>query len=405
MLPTDRIKDILLQPQSEWQAIEIERTTRADLCRRYVAPLAAIGPVASFIGFSLIGVGIPLAGQYRMPLGIGLTSALVAFLMSLAGVFLIALIINALAPAFSGRKDAMQAFKLAVYASTPAWLGGVFQLLPALAVLAIAASLYALYLLYLGLPVLMKAPQEKALGYTVVVVVCAIVIYAVIGAATASVGRLGVTPRIAGSAAVSDDASAALGELGAAVDAAARKMEQAQQSGDISAQVAAGSEMMNALVGGAQFDPVDHLQLKAMIPEALGSFKRIRLGSETDTTMGTKIAHASAAFGDEGHYREIRLSITDTAGSRGVAMLAAWATEEQESETESGYAKTGKVGNRVIHEEYDRSAQQGSYSVLIAKRFMVEARGHGIEVDALHQAVAKIDLDKLEALKNHGARQ
>jgi type III secretory pathway component EscS len=42
-------------------------------------------------------------------------------------------------------------------------------------------GLYGLYLLYLGLPVLMESPQEKSLGYTITVIIAAIVIFMVIG--------------------------------------------------------------------------------------------------------------------------------------------------------------------------------------------------------------------------------
>ncbi|MGB6054540.1 MAG: Yip1 family protein [Burkholderiaceae bacterium] len=403
MFATDRVKGLLLQPRSEWRAIESHQITIVDLYRKYAVPLAAVGPIASFVGFSVVGVSMPVMGQYRTPIGTGLMSALIAFLMSLGGVFVIALIINALAPAFSGRKNAMQALKLAVYASTPAWLGGIFQLLPAAAALTIFAGLYALYLLYLGLPVLMKTPPEKALGYTAVITVCTILLYAAIGAVSASVGAMTTSSGIVTPALTAAGAATAPGQPDAAVEAAARRMEQAQRSGDIAAQVAASSEMMNALIGGTQFDPVDHAQLKAMIPETLNGFTRIRIESGTDTTEGSKVARAGAAFGDEGRYRQITLSITDTAGSRGLAMLAAWAAMEQESETGTGYEKIVKVGDRVVHEEYDRDARQGSYRILIARRFVVEARGYGIEMDALRQAVARTGPDRLEALKHHGA--
>jgi hypothetical protein len=42
-------------------------------------------------------------------------------------------------------------------------------------------GLYSLYLLYLGLPVLMKSPREKAMAYTAVVILAAIVLFMVIG--------------------------------------------------------------------------------------------------------------------------------------------------------------------------------------------------------------------------------
>ena len=70
---------------------------------------------------------------------------------------------------------------MAVYSSTAAWLAGIFNLILALGGLQIL-GLYSLYLLYLGLPVLMKAPKEKALPYTGIVVLAGIIIFALIGA-------------------------------------------------------------------------------------------------------------------------------------------------------------------------------------------------------------------------------
>ena len=85
-----------------------------------------------------------------------------------------------LAPTFDGKRSLIQGLKVAAYSSTAAWVAAIFALIPALSILSIA-GLYSLYLLYLGLPVLMKAPKEKAVGYTVVVILAAIVIFVVIG--------------------------------------------------------------------------------------------------------------------------------------------------------------------------------------------------------------------------------
>jgi len=175
----ERAKRILLQPGQEWQAINTETTTTADLYKSYIAPLAAIGPVASIIGMSVVGVSVPFFGMYRVPFGTAISHAVVSYVLTLAGVYVLALIIDALAPTFAGQKNDIQALKLATYASTAAWLAGVFTLIPMLSILGVL-GLYSLYLLYLGLPILMKAPQEKALAYTAVVVVAAIVVFAVI---------------------------------------------------------------------------------------------------------------------------------------------------------------------------------------------------------------------------------
>ena len=186
-----RAKNIVLTPKSEWEAIAAETTTPADLYKGYVAPLAAIGPIASFVGLTLVGVAIPMMGSYRMPLLSGLANAVVSYVLALVGVFIISLIIDALAPTFGGEKNPMQALKVAAYAYTPAWVASVLLIIPVLSVLVMLASLYGLYLLYLGLPVLMKSPREKAVGYTAVVVICAIVLGVVFGAVAGALGGAG----------------------------------------------------------------------------------------------------------------------------------------------------------------------------------------------------------------------
>jgi Yip1-like protein len=178
-----RVQDILLRPKDAWRAIDGEATTTEALYKGYIVPLAAIGPVATFIGSSVIGIGLPF-GRYRVPLGTAVVNAVVSYAMALAGAYILALIIDALASTFSGQGGKVQALKVAAYAPTPAWLAGILFLVPTLGILALLAGLYSLYLLYLGLPVLMKSPPEKSLGYTVVVVVAAIVIFAVIGVVT-----------------------------------------------------------------------------------------------------------------------------------------------------------------------------------------------------------------------------
>jgi hypothetical protein len=86
----------------------------------------------------------------------------------------------------------MQAFKVAAFAPVATWLAGAFHLLPALSILGLL-GLYSLYLLYLGLPRLMKTPPEKAMPYTIVVIIVGIVISLIVGAVSAVMlpGRMG----------------------------------------------------------------------------------------------------------------------------------------------------------------------------------------------------------------------
>ena len=176
----ERVKRILLTPKEEWQVIDSEPATPASLYTGYIIPLAAMGPIAQAIGYSVFGVSVPFMGTYRTPVGSAITGAVVTFALTLLGVYVLALVIDALAPTFSGTRNQIQALKVAAYSSTASWLAGIFALVPGLRVLGIL-GLYSLYLLYLGLPVLMKSPQEKALGYTVVVIIAAIVLFMLVG--------------------------------------------------------------------------------------------------------------------------------------------------------------------------------------------------------------------------------
>jgi hypothetical protein len=179
MALVDRVKNILLKPRAEWGVIDAEPTAPVELYKGYIIPLAAIGPVASAIGALAFGYRM-FGTTYRPPVVTVFVSALVTYLLTLGGVYVLALIIDALAPNFGGTQNQVQALKVAAYSSTASWVAGIFGLIPVLSLLGIL-GLYSLYLLYLGLPVLMKAPAEKAMGYTAVVIIAAIVLFLVIG--------------------------------------------------------------------------------------------------------------------------------------------------------------------------------------------------------------------------------
>ena len=169
-----RATNIVTKPAQEWPVIATETTTPADLITSYAAPLSAIPAICGFIGLSIIGVSMPFMGTFRTGLFAGLTSAVVRFVLGLVGIYVSAIIIEKLAPTFQSKGDTTQAMKLVVFASTPVWIAGVLQIIPALGLLVILAALYAVYLFYLGLPPVMHTPADKVIPY---MVVAAIVIF------------------------------------------------------------------------------------------------------------------------------------------------------------------------------------------------------------------------------------
>ena len=178
----DRVKRLLLQPKEEWQVIDKESLDVADFYKFYIAPLAAIGPLCSVIGMSVVGTSLAGMGTFRVSFGSALVQSVLIYGFMLGGVYVIALIIDALAPTFGAQRSKSQALKLAAYASTASWLGGIFSLFPALGALNLAAAMYSIYLLYLGLPILMRVPEDRTIGYMAVVVLSTIALFIMVGA-------------------------------------------------------------------------------------------------------------------------------------------------------------------------------------------------------------------------------
>jgi len=177
-----RVQGICLKPKEEWVKIKGEPTPVMNLFMQYVIPLAAIPAVAQFIGFGLIGVRVPFFGNLRLPLGTSLFRALVTYVLTVVSAYVAGIIVNALAPTFASKQNMENAMKLVVYSMTPAWIAGIFNIIPSLAVLAGLAGLYGLYILYLGFKApMMETPQDKAVPYLVVSIVVMVGLWFVIG--------------------------------------------------------------------------------------------------------------------------------------------------------------------------------------------------------------------------------
>ena len=176
----NRVKNFILSPAAEWDVIAGEDANVQRIYMNYVGPLIIAAALATAIGMSVVGVSYGF-GSYRLPAGAALGQGILQIVLGLAGVYITGLVINALAPTFGGTADAGQAFKVAAYAPTAAWVAGLVMILPQLGIVALLGGLYSLYLLYLGLPKLMKPAEDKALVYTLAVVGVMIVIYILIG--------------------------------------------------------------------------------------------------------------------------------------------------------------------------------------------------------------------------------
>ncbi|MBE0538331.1 MAG: transposase [Ignavibacterium sp.] len=155
---------------------------------------------------------------------------------------------------------------------------------------------------------------------------------------------------------------------------------------------------------GKKVNPVDFRDLKALLPESIGDLKRSNLEGEKVAAMGMNISHANADYSDADHTVYIDLKITDLGSVSGLSALAAygWYMVDIDKENDTGYEKTITYKGNKGYEKYDDEGKYGELSVLVAKRFVIEANGNNILMDQLKAAVDMIDLAKLESWKDFG---
>lgn len=174
----NRARDILVKPKETWPVIKAEADTIKDVYGKYVFILAAIPPIFSFLG-RLFTIG----GFFS-----GLVGAIIAYALTLGILYVFAIVVEFLVPKFDGSANRTDCFKLLAYSYTPQWVGGVLLLIPALAPLTILFAAYAVYLLYLGVPDMVKVPNDKRAVFIITLVVAAVLLGIVVGVLVLALG-------------------------------------------------------------------------------------------------------------------------------------------------------------------------------------------------------------------------
>lgn len=378
-----RVKGILLRPKEEWSVIDGETTSIADVYKSHVLPLAAIGPVATLIHSLVFGYGA-FGISYKPSFMGALSTAVISYLGTLVVVFLLALLIDFLAPKFDATPNRDKAFKVAAYSATAGWVAAIFNLIPGLGMLSIL-GLYSLYLLYVGLPVLMKVPEDKSVVYTLVIVAAGI-----IGGLILSVIIAPLTLLFAGAPTALDNDSALSGTV-SIPGVGSLDLDKLEEAGK---KMEAASERAQKGAASPATAPDKLLELlPASLPGGL-----TRSGFETNgaSVAGIGGSSAQATYG-EGE-TQITLVVTDLGGAAGLAALGGALNIESQKQTGTVEERTGTVDGRITSERYDSSNRRGRYSTIFADRFNVEAKGKVDSIEALKSAVTAIDLKTIESL-------
>lgn len=389
----DRAKNLILQPSQEFERIDQETPSVQSLYTGYAIPLIAASVLATAIGLMVFGVNAVIIQYKPSPIS-ALSSALISFVFMLIGVWVLAKIIDFLAPNFGGQKSELKSTQVAVYSGTAGWLASLFGIFPPLAMLSIL-GLYSLYLLYRALPRLMKAPPEKAGMYTAAIVVAGIVL-GIVGAAIMApiTGMLamngaGIHSPFASKHA-DPNATISIPGVGEA------------KMGDVQDATKQLEAMAGAVKEGKNVPAIPVDTLKGLLPDTLpGGFVRTEISTGSGGAMGFSGTTATGKYsrGDS----SIEISVIDSGAAGALMGMASAFGVESTTENANGFEKTHVVDGRLVMEQLDKSAKTAQYGVVAGQRVVLNAEGSNVSFDDVKAAVDAIGVGKVEALAKAAA--
>lgn len=370
----DRVKNILLTPKAEWAKIDTEEADVSKLYMGYVLPLAALSAICGVIGMVVFGLGVPGLVTVRVPVVEAIISGAIQVACYVGGVFLLGIIANALAPTFGSVPNQGQAHKLMAYSFTASLLAGVFAIFPPLGILGLL-GLYSFALLFIGLPIMMKTPDDKRVGYFATLVILGIVTFFVIGAVT-GYARLATggfsTPAITYGANAPSNVVQGSVELPGGGEINLSEIEKLGEQGAVRT--------------------LSSDQMQALLPQGLpGGFTLA--SSSVSAAMGVTTAEGTYNRGDS----SIRLSVVNMGQMGAIASMAGAVGVSESRQDADGYSRTNSVDGRVVTEQVSRGANSASYGI-VGRGVAVTADGNGVSVDDVRAAVESVGIQRIEAM-------
>ncbi|MGN6820594.1 MAG: Yip1 family protein [Sphingomonas sp.] len=384
-----RVQRLILRPKDEWPAIDAEPMTVRGILMGWVAPLAAIGPIAHLIQVMVFPISF-FGVAWRPSLIGAIVTALLTWALTVGMTYVWALIIDALAPSFGGTKNSVSALKVAAFSATAGWIAAILGILPALGVIGSLIGLYNIYLLWVGGPLLMKVPQDKAPGFVIVSIIVGIVAMILAGFVAVIIGgaMFAMSPA-AGGFGTPGGGSITVG--GTTIDTGKLNETAAKLQ-------AASSSVEASLKGGdGAVKAVDPNALQNMLPAAVSGWNRTSIESQGGGAAGLNGSNAEAQFqsGDQ----SFRLSVSDR-GALGNALnvVGSQISGTTNKQTATGYEKSEMQNGNLVEERWDNQSKEGRYAVTVASRFAVEAEGSAPSIDVLKAAVSSVNLGQLASM-------
>ncbi len=179
---------LFYNPQKEWEKIaaESEGTIKRSLI--YFIFFAMLPAIAMFIGTTQTGWVVSGSEPIRITVASAIPLAVLFYAAIIGGLVFIGLMVHWMSETYDAESFPIKGVVLMGYAFVPIFLAGLLAVYPVWwidIILAVAAFSYAIRLVYLGVPTMMKVPEDRGFLYASAVFMVALVYVVVVLVATA----------------------------------------------------------------------------------------------------------------------------------------------------------------------------------------------------------------------------
>ena len=188
---------ILFNPVSEWQKLAALPDNELKKLLPYPIVMALIPAIAFYIGTTETGWTVLGDTVTRMTPGSAIPLSVLFYAAIMGAVIFIGWMIHWMSATYHAHSFIIKGVVLMGYACTPIFLAGAFAVYPVWwfdILLATAACSYAIRLLYLGVPPVMKVPEERGFLYASAVFLIALVYMVLVLTATVILWEYVATP-------------------------------------------------------------------------------------------------------------------------------------------------------------------------------------------------------------------
>ncbi len=188
---------IMFQPNKTWQQVAELSDTQLKAYLFYPALLAIIPAVAWYYGTTQVGWTVSGNEPVKFTSDSAVMIAILFYLAQVLAIWGVGYFVHWMSKTYGAESTAAKGLAIAGLCSTPILLSGVLGFHPMFwldFIVGLAAVSYCAYLLYLGIPTVMRIPEERGFLFASAIVAVGLVAVIIIMGATVILWDMGFTP-------------------------------------------------------------------------------------------------------------------------------------------------------------------------------------------------------------------